>query len=174
MLNLKSFENSDYSEKQLFSKGLECLDLANREMREVYSALYPTILSDFGLKETIEWLDENFLAPKKIKSTLEVDIPSAIAKSVEINLYRIIQELFTNIVKHSGASHVFLKLIGTDKAFSLTVRDNGIGFDIVKTDADDLGYGLSNIQQRVIDLGGSLSIENEGKHTNIEISIPVV
>jgi signal transduction histidine kinase len=83
----------------------------------------------------------------------------------------VVQELFTNIIKHSGATKVSLELNRFDDEISLIVEDNGKGFD---TTAQAQGIGLQNMQSRIAYLGGHLVIDSvPGRGTTAIVSIPI-
>jgi len=89
--------------------------------------------------------------------------------ATEIVVYRIVQELLNNTVKHSGATTILAQVIRNDNSLSITVEDNGKGFN---TDVAtiDRGMGLKNIQSRVDYLKGQIDIKSaEGKGTSVHI-----
>ena len=91
---------------------------------------------------------------------------------VKVQLYRIVQELLQNILKHAAAAEVSLQFIQHDEYFTLSIEDDGEGFDKDKLMGN--GIGLQNIQNRVAALNGCLSIESgKGKGTFISMDIPI-
>jgi two-component system, NarL family, sensor kinase len=93
--------------------------------------------------------------------------------AIEINLYRIIQELISNILKHSKASEVSIQLLKKVARLNIVVEDNGIGFDIDQI-KNKKGMGLKNIESRVDSLKGEFNIDSgKGAGTTITIEIPV-
>jgi signal transduction histidine kinase len=94
-----------------------------------------------------------------------------VGNTAKIHLYRMIQELLGNILKHAKASDVTLQLLKNERNLLLTVEDNGCGFAPENTDAD--GIGLSNIKSRVETLHGTFLLESApGKGVFISIEIP--
>jgi signal transduction histidine kinase len=88
----------------------------------------------------------------------------------KVALFRIIQEQFKNILKHSKASHIDIYLQCKDKDVQLTIRDNGIGFDPRQTQR---GIGLSNIYERTRFYNGHVDIETSpGKGCTVALSMP--
>jgi len=107
----------------------------------------------------------------------EVDIcelDEVIENESGLDLYRIIQEATNNIVKHSGAKKVTLKVYLTNKYVQTEIEDDGIGFDIRKLKENiPGGFGLFNMSERTKATGGKFSFESEpGKGTKIKILIP--
>ena len=93
---------------------------------------------------------------------------------METHLFRIVQELFTNVVKHSGAARVRLLLENNVSDVRLIVKDDGRGFKPDEVRLNLRGFGLDNIRRRVDDLDGTLRITAaQGEGTCFEISVPV-
>jgi hypothetical protein len=93
--------------------------------------------------------------------------------NTEINIYRIVQELLTNIIRHAQANEVTIQMIKSSDNINLTVEDNGRGFDAEEAKKKK-GMGLSNIELRVKKLAGSWNIDSgRGKGTTTIIDIPI-
>jgi signal transduction histidine kinase len=91
---------------------------------------------------------------------------------VGVNLYRIIQELLQNVLKHSKASELIIQLFSRDDVFVLMVEDNGVGFDVL--DKKTGGIGLENVKYRVVSMQGLLNVDSfKGKGSTITIEIPL-
>jgi signal transduction histidine kinase len=91
-------------------------------------------------------------------------------ESREVMIFRIIQELVANIIKHSNASKAIIQLSRHDDQLSLAVEDDGIGFDVENATG---GLGMKSLRSRVDYLKGSLQIEsNAGQGTSVYIEIP--
>ena len=94
-----------------------------------------------------------------------------------IILYRIIQELVNNIIKHAHAKKINIKLTDEKEGIQIILSDNGRGFDVKslnKTREQNTGFGLFAVRERVMNLGGKLSIESEiGTGTKIKINLPL-
>jgi signal transduction histidine kinase len=90
----------------------------------------------------------------------------------ETELFKIIQELVTNIIKHAQARNVLIELIADEKMLYLTVEDDGIGFDL--TDNASHRFGLNNIEARLSILGGTVSFDSQtGRGTTVMINVPI-
>ena len=160
-LSLKEFEKNPDSEMERFSMGIDFIDKAAQELREIYTNIYPSILSDIGLEATIEWYAKNYLEMNNINVKLRLNVEEEIDQEIKVNLYRIVQELFSNIVKHSGADSVRVGLsYENDKDFVLSVGDNGLGFNYNNVKKGQ-GFGLSNIRQRAEYIGANIIMESE-------------
>jgi signal transduction histidine kinase len=90
--------------------------------------------------------------------------------SFRLTIYRMVQELLHNVIKHSHATIALVQVIKNNDIIGITVEDNGIG---IANDTDH-GMGLNNLQQRVQDLGGKISITTaSNKGTSITIELPI-
>ena len=157
----------------LFTKASNQLDTAIREMRRVAHNMMPEALLKFGLGEAIQdycdgFSESNFL---KMKYT-QIGSLQMLDKSTEIVLYRIIQELTNNALKHAAAKNIFIQITNHPKGFTITVEDDGKGFDS-KMLQEEKGAGLKNVRSRVEYLKGSFVIDTaQGKGTSIIVEIP--
>ncbi|MDZ7846741.1 MAG: tetratricopeptide repeat protein [Owenweeksia sp.] len=142
------------------------------EIRTLSHQMMPLILQENGLGEALEWLANQSL----VCNSMEVDLvipknQKRLDPEVETHLYRIGQELLTNIVKHSEASTVGIQLLRPRGKVILIVEDNGIGF---KQDQVQRGIGLENIFSRIESIQGEIEMEpNEGGGTYVRIVVPV-
>lgn len=135
--------------------------------------LHPSILTDLGLIEALKSECETFSqSPVQLKLNAQ-DIPQDVPQDIALCLYRIAQESLRNVVRHSEASRTEVKLRRIDGGLELTVRDNGIGFDVGQRRAG-MSLGLASMQQRVTSLGGRLHIESRpGGGTMVQAWIPL-
>ncbi len=142
------------------------------EVRSLSHQMMPIVLKENGLESALEQLLDNSFST----STVEVDFVSFGLKSrlpdhIEVNIYRITQELVSNILKHAHATKVGVQLLKRGKKLMLIVEDNGIGFSL-----DDKlnGIGLNNINIRLEAMNGSIQIQStDGTGTFIHISTPL-
>jgi len=95
--------------------------------------------------------------------------PSILSQITQVTLYRVVQEAFSNLVRHSDATQAEITCIVTDKLTTLRVGDNGRGFD-----HSNIGFtgGLRNITRRIEDLGGNLRVDSTPGATSIHFEIP--
>jgi len=134
----------------------------------------PEALLKFGLGEAIQdycdGINESNIV--KMKYT-QLGLQQPLEKSTEVILYRIVQELCNNAIKHAAAKNIFIQLTKHERGITLTVEDDGKGFD-TNLLAKIKGAGLQNVQSRVDYLKGILNIESEaGKGTSVNIEIPL-
>lgn len=138
------------------------------EVRKLSHELDLRTLSGFGLKVAVEHLGEAITAAGKINVETIIDTQGPILETHSLHLYRIIQELVTNTLKHSGASRIRIELTQIENDLSLIYEDNGHGFDPL-TVKD--GMGLNNIQTRVAQIDGKLTIDPSSKGTTCIVEL---
>lgn len=142
------------------------------EIRGVLFNLKPALLQEKGLAPAIEVLLKNLEKTSGIRFEYYLLAPMpAWEEAASLNLYRIIQECLTNVLKHSQATEItvnFSKL--RSNLFLFQISDNGQGFSLKKVQA---GLGLNSIQERLKMLGGNLQISTEeGKGTSLMMEVP--
>ena len=154
-----------------FNHILTQLDQSIGELRRVSHNMMPEALIKYGLKESLENYCENLNLSGKIKVQLQAyGMEQRMEQNTEIVLYRIVQELLNNVIKHAEAKHVLIQLMREEERFSLTVEDDGKGFDVQEAEKRS-GAGLTNIKARVDYLGGEVdfhSVPGDGTSVNIE------
>ena len=156
----------------VFERSLDMIDNSIRELRRVAHNMMPEMLTRFGLDEALKeycnTVNSTRLVVVKYQS---FGMDQRIEKSTEIILYRIVQELLNNILKHAAATEAFVQLIRENKRLSVIVEDNGKGFD-PSLPSNNEGAGWINIRSRVEYLKGQLDIHSEpGKGTLVTIEI---
>lgn len=149
------------------------------ETRRLILGLRPAVLDDLGLIAAIRWYSDATLVEAGIDVSMDAD-PSAprLPDHVEAALFRIAQEAITNIAKHAGASHVGIRVDFDPSSVSLTVEDDGHGFDVdealAMTGPGSQNVGLSGMLERVQLLNGQLQIHsNVGRGTLVSLRAPI-
>ena len=158
----------------------EARDLTERtilEMRRLIAALSPAVLEQLGLGAALRQLVNRFQRLHPCRVRLQISKMGALPQQVEIIAYRLVQECFNNIGKHSAASHVNISLSSADGWLKLAVEDNGIGFRVEEALAKRDSFGMSGMRERVALLGGKFYVESrmEGpkRGTKISIELPI-
>jgi two-component system sensor histidine kinase UhpB len=134
----------------------------------------PHTLGDLGLVESIRELADSITRTQALKINLSVSElnEERIPENKQLMLFRIIQEQLNNIVKHAQALRVQINLHRTPSALLLEIKDDGTGFDPVKTRK---GLGLTNIRNRVELFNGSVAIDSApGKGCTLRVTIPPI
>lgn len=155
----------------------EITSQAIEELRQITHNLRPYQLDRLGLTQAIRAVVNQALENNSIVVASHLDnIDSVFDKESEIHLYRIVQEALNNILKHSGATEATVVVKNQTGVVSLSIRDNGRGFEPGAAGlaaAQDIGYGLNGMTERVHILGGNLKIDSQPGHgASIMIEIP--
>lgn len=154
-----------------YHTGLELLEKAIVEVRNISHNLMPKSIERFGLLSTVKALLNSFLKNSAIEVTIVENIKDIrFSPHVEINLYRITQEILHNAIKHSKASKLHFQFQVINNEILFLYSDNGIGFNYYSKKYQ--GDGLMNIQNRVKSMSGFLSFNSKpGKGTTISIEL---
>ncbi len=149
-----------------------------RELREIMANLRPTSLDILGLKETITRYAEQFEEEYAIGTSVDLRGLDSIPSSVELPIFRILQEELTNVRKHSNAESVKIRSEASQGDLILIVEDNGVGFDPDALAAEQESgehLGLIAMRERAELLGGELYINSvPGMGTRITVKIPMI
>jgi signal transduction histidine kinase len=154
-------------------------DDAIREIRTISHLLHPPLLDEAGLNSAMRWFVEGFAKRSGIQVNLQVpDSTLRYDDSVELVLFRVLQEGLTNVHRHSGAKHADVTLSADNARVTLMIRDSGKGIppDVllsVTEDAIGRGVGLAGMTERVRELGGRFEIKSSAKGTEILAEVPV-
>lgn len=157
----------------------ESVKVALREVRNIIFDLRPMSLDDLGLNQTIQQAMNTITNETNIEIELRLKpLNMEIESIIQVAVYRIIQEIFNNIKKHSKAKHASLKLDFGTKYLMLAISDDGIGFNVDETlkkvKTKGTSYGLIGILDRVNQLQGEIHIEsNISTGTTYKIKLPV-
>ena len=177
-MSLGELSKSCTSEKdaQLIANTSYVIEEAIRSIREISNKLSPHTLNTFGLAKAVGSF---------INTTLSINSQRGIAidfrtnlrterfdPNIEVILYRVIGELISNSLKHSGATQLTLDKQYADDTITIDYTDNGKGFD--PEAVIDTGMGLSNITSRIQSLKGAITIESvrtQGMHAHISVNV---
>jgi two-component system NarL family sensor kinase len=160
--------------------GLTRLADALREVRHISHALRPAMLDDLGLAAALEQLTRELGEEAGIDiaftRTAHADVAhtALLPEGLNTALFRIAQEALANIVRHARASHATLSLDVSEHAVTLSISDDGCGFDIERVQADARGgIGLRNMRERLEPLGGTLALASEPGRTVVTAHVPL-
>lgn len=158
---------------QMLKKANKLLKEAGKEVREISHNMMPGVLSKFGLKEAIEDLFDDVAESAKIKIDLRLTCGDVrLSDNMEIMLYRVIQEMLNNTLKHAAASIIKLVISRDNDVIFIDYSDNGKGFDREKLTGK--GLGLSGIRSRIEYLGGKVELKSDpGQGTEYSCLVPV-
>lgn len=158
----------------VYERSLDMIDSSIRELRRVAHNMMPEMLMRFGLDEALrdycQSVSNTRLLAVKYQS---FGFGSRLDSQAEIIVYRIVQELLNNILKHAAATEVLVQLVREDSRLNVLVEDNGRGFDTGVLE-NNKGAGWTNIRSRVEYLKGKIDVHSEaGKGTSVTIEFTI-
>lgn len=164
---------SEEKKSELLNSLMESIDDAFEEVRNISHNLAPSLLSEQGLKGALKNIADRVNQSNKLKMNFETfglqEKPDGLTENV---LYRTLQEIVNNTIKHAEATELFVQIGQDHNQISLLAEDNGKGFDVnlLKTGSS---FGLSHIKSWVENLSGNMHIDSKpGRGTIISILIP--
>ncbi|QNF34837.1 PAS domain S-box protein [Adhaeribacter swui] len=168
-LNLNQL--ADQIPKEVLSPTAKLLTEAIQETRRVSHELVPMVLQDFGLTRALQELCRSY-EQSSIEVNCDVDLEGRLESYLELAIYRIAQELLTNVAKHAQATRADLLLEQEEGNIMLKVRDNGKGINL--KNGKPKGIGLRTIGDRVNLLNGTFTVSTpaSGKGTLVVIQLP--
>jgi signal transduction histidine kinase len=148
---------------------------ALEEVRLLSHTVYPRVLDDLGLQAALEWLARQTHEAEGLTVSVRAgDVPADLPAAHASALYRVAQESLRNAVRHAQAHEVRLELSREGRAISLTVTDDGRGFDVAEAEGRRPGMGLFAMRERVALVDGVLEIESApGSGTRVRASVPL-
>jgi two-component system, NarL family, sensor kinase len=172
-LQINHLEPTDESETVVLEKSSKQIDTIIQRFREISYDLLPNTLVRKGFINATE----EFIGKLKILHALKITFASdafSLQPQQEINLYRIVQEIIQNTLKHSRATFLNITLIKKEKTILMQTKDDGIGFNYSEKSLEAKGVGLLSLQSRAQILGGQLIVHTQpGSGTAFEIEIPL-
>ncbi|WP_177230271.1 sensor histidine kinase [Chitinophaga sp. CF118] len=170
-------ENNSEAQEYI-EESRKALQKAITELRDLSRSLHTDRVTEIGLANSIEFELERLKRTNLYETSVNfVDIRNLLDHQTEIILFRIVQEMLNNIVKHARASKVEVSLTQNINVIVLEINDNGVGFDpeaLFAEQENHKGLGLRNIRKRAALIGGTFqihSVRNSG--TAIRITIPI-
>ena len=148
----------------------EAMDLKRRVVEE----LRPSLLDHFGLPTALRAYVESTCAKAGLATDIRIEHTcDSMAKDTAIALFRVVQEGLSNIMRHARAKTVKLELDGDGRNCSITLADDGQGFD-AESPQFRWSHGLMGMRQRAEALGGLLQLESKvGRGTSVRVSVPM-
>jgi signal transduction histidine kinase len=140
-------------------------------VRELSHRLHPAKLYLIGLVAGLDSLRRDFSPAHLSIDFTHHDVPTVIDRDLALCLFRVAQEALANAVKHSGGGHIWVDLTGGTSSLTLTITDDGKGFDVNGVPKE--GLGLISMRERVESVGGVLEIHaRPGSGTRLAVSVP--
>lgn len=160
----------------MLQNAIDLLDESVKEVRVVSHSMMPNALIKSGLVSAVREFINKISSSGNLKINLEiVGLNERLEVTVENIIFRILQEVVNNIIKHSKATEVGIQFIKHDKELTILIEDNGVGFNVEKElNTTDGGIGLKNIQSRIAFLNGEVNFDSfPQKGTTVSIDIPL-
>lgn len=165
LLNLKN--TSEQNHEELNSK----IDLIINDIRAISRNLHPVLFEKVGLQSSMEQLVDRIQNNHDFMITTEIEYHQTLSKESELQLYRIVQEAVSNIIKYSDAIAAKVTLKENQQKITLEIIDNGKGFSVEETLHTKDSFGLHNIFERSKAIGGIAQITSNEKGTKIVVEI---
>jgi len=148
----------------------------NKEIRTTSYLLHPPLLDESGLSEALSY----YLEGLKERSGLEITqaIPEdfgRLSREMELAVFRIVQECLTNVHRHSGSKVAVIRMKRDERSIFLEVGDKGSGISpekLLEIQSHGAGVGVRGMRERVLQFGGKMEIESNGRGTRILITLP--
>ena len=165
-LQINHLEPADEHEKQLVEKSGRYIDDVIKRMREISNDLLPNILVRKGIIAAIDDYINKVQGLKKLSIQFTHQGTERLPQNIEINLYRMMQEIVHNTIKHADANNLHIQLIIQPGLVRLATDDDGVGFNMEDRLHGATGLGLLTLQSRAEVMGGELVAESApGKGT---------
>ena len=175
-LQFNSLEASDKKENlETFAKTELLIDEAYGKIRAIAHAKNSGLIAKQGLLQAVKQMAEKVSIASGINILVhDHGLDNRLENSIELMLFRIIQELITNAIKHAEATEINIHITNHGETLNILVEDNGKGMLVNAIQADSSGMGLKSIDKRINHLHGTMDVESElGKGTVIILDIPI-
>lgn len=166
----QSLPDSEFATKEKLREARDLTERTILEMRRLISALSPAVLEQLGLGAALRQLIARFQRLHPIEVKLALSRLGGLPQQIEVIVYRLVQECFNNIGKHSGAGQVNISVGSADGMLRLNVEDDGVGFKIEEAFARRESFGLSGMRERVTLLGGRFQIRSFPRSEPVSVS----
>ena len=170
---IQAQKSEDQSLQNTAEKASNLADLSLKEMRNVLNNLKPEALERGGLAAGLDAMIENLNQIDDFTCQLDINDPlPAFDDTIKLNLYRLVQESLTNVVKHAQATQAIVTCQKSKNSgfYTINIRDDGIGFD---PESERLGVGIPSMNDRIKMLGGTFHLYSmEGKGTEVVMEVP--
>ena len=151
------------------------VDEAADQTRALTFELSPPVLYELGLEPALEWLTEQYHAKYGMVIRFQRSKrPPNISDEMRGLLFNSVRELLMNAIKYSRARLVRISVAANGQGLSVTVKDNGAGFDLGRPKSRSGGFGLFNIRERMTGAGGRMLVDTKpGRGTTVTLTVPL-
>ncbi|BAV05314.1 Signal transduction histidine kinase [Filimonas lacunae] len=172
-LNLSTLPGSPATSHNELHKIISQIDHSSTELRRIAHNMMPEALLSYGLAAALYDLCDSLSSDQLSISFQPFGLSTQLPKGIQVTIYRIVQEMLSNAMKHAHATHIVIQCSQNQNILLITAEDNGKGFDMSLIGRTK-GIGLTNIKKRVEYLQGKMEIIaaiNEGTTINIELNV---
>jgi signal transduction histidine kinase len=152
-----------------FTNVNKLLDQAIRETRELSYELTPSVLRDFGFNAGVREMAQRLSTPQFRIKTIINSRADLVKPEVQLYVFRMIQELINNCIKHANATEAEIRVCTEDEITTLVISDNGTGFEKEVEESLSQGSGIRGIKNRIFLLNGKIDLQTSAKGTSIAI-----
>jgi len=175
-LQSKQASYLDAEAQQTLSESLVLNKEIATEIRTLSYLLHPPLLDETGFVSAARWYIDGFRARSGIAVAVElpqIDVP----QNVALTLFRVLQESLTNVLRHSGATAVEVRLAEIEDSLRLSIRDFGHGIPAPRLQEFNqrgigMGLGLAGMRERVREVGGQLQLNSDSQGTEVRLTVP--
>ena len=154
------------------NRALTLLDDALGSIKEISNNLSPHVLRNFGLVHAIISFTHNIESLSNLKFEVHYNYEIRLNEIIEFTIYRILTELINNTLKYAEATLAIIEIYLEEPLLKVTYRDNGKGFDLENTKKQNKGFGLINIENRIMKFNGSYLFDTKpGKGTKVAFTL---
>lgn len=148
----------------------------SEDVRHLAYQFHPSILDDLGLPIALQRLVDDFSVRSNVRGSFShMNIPEVVPQEIATCLYRVAQESLNNVVRHAAASRVDVELMRSRFELTVTITDDGVGFDSESPQCGEHGLGLLSMKERVALVHGALQIISAvGRGTRVQVVVPVL
>jgi len=170
----KKKDITELKRKELLESLMKSIDDAFDEVRNISHNLAPSLLSERGLNGALKSISDRVNQSTKLSMSFDTfGLDGSLDNLIENTLFRTIQEIVNNTIKHAGASKLFIQIAQGSSEITLMAEDDGKGFNFNEI-KEHSSYGLSHMKSRIENLKGTMFIDsNPGRGTIISILIPL-
>lgn len=166
-LNMNSIDVHNSQDQEIIDKAGRHIDEIIRSLRQISYNLLPNTLQRNGLNEALQEFTKDIQSKHNVQIHLLFLKEVKIGKEKEIHVFRMLQEMIHNALKHAHAQNLYIGIGQENGNLEVVVKDDGKGFDVEKVKAGSRGLGLKSLESRIEILNGQLTIEsmpNKGTH----------
>ncbi|MBS1946224.1 MAG: sensor histidine kinase [Bacteroidetes bacterium] len=159
-LNINSIDISNKQDEEIISRASKRIDEIIKSMRQISYNLLPNTLQRNGLNEALREFVKDIQSRHNMQVHLYFPKEVSFAKEKEIHVFRIVQEMLHNVLKHANAKNLYISITEENGNLQVMVKDDGRGFDLEKSKKESKGLGLKSLESRIEMLNGQLNFES--------------